>query len=63
MPVDEGQIAAIADADARANYRILLDFRARLLVAPTLEACYLACTPAAMSACRRCSSTSWRRSS
>ena len=41
MPVDEGQIAAIADADARANYRILLDFRARLLAAPTLEACYL----------------------
>jgi Family of unknown function (DUF6352) len=35
------QIDAMADADARSNYRILLDFRARLLAAPTLEACYL----------------------
>ena len=32
---------AVADADVRANYRILLDFRARLLAAPTVEACYL----------------------
>jgi len=42
MPVEAAAIEAIADADARANYRILLDFRARLLAAPTLEACYLA---------------------
>ncbi len=41
MPVGAAQIEAIADADARSNYRILLDFRARLLAAPTLEACYL----------------------
>jgi len=41
MQVDTAQIEAIADADARSNYRIVLDFRARLLAAPTLEACYL----------------------
>ena len=41
MQVDAGSIEAVADADVRANYRILLDFRARLLAAPTLEACYL----------------------
>jgi hypothetical protein len=40
MQVQAAQIDAIADADARSNYRILLDFRARLLAAPTLEACY-----------------------
>ena len=41
MPVAPGEIEAMADADARSNYLILLDFRARLLAAPTLEACYL----------------------
>jgi hypothetical protein len=41
MPVGSAQIEAIADIDARSNYRIMLDFRARLLAAPTLEACYL----------------------
>ena len=41
MQVQAAQIDAIADTDARSNYRILLDFRARLLAAPTLEACYL----------------------
>ena len=41
MRVEAAQVDAIADADARSNYRILLDFRARLLQAPTLEACYL----------------------
>ena len=41
MRVEQAQIEAVADADARANYRIMLDFRARLLAAPTLEACYL----------------------
>jgi len=35
------RIVELADADARDNYRILLDFRARLLCAPSLEACYL----------------------
>jgi hypothetical protein len=41
MQVEAAQIDAIADADARANYRILLDFRRRLLAVPTLEACYV----------------------
>ena len=39
--VEAAEIESMADADARSNYRILLDFRARLLAAPTLEACYL----------------------
>lgn len=33
-------LEAIADADARDNYRILLRFRDRLLAAGTVEACY-----------------------
>ncbi len=41
MRVEAAQVDALADADARSNYRILLDFRAHLLDAPTLEACYL----------------------
>ena len=41
LPVAPERIAAMADADVRSNYRVLLDFRARLLAAPTLEACYL----------------------
>jgi len=41
MQVEAAQIEAMADADARSNYRILLDFRTRLLAASTLEACYL----------------------
>lgn len=41
MQVEAVQIEAMADADARSNYRILLDFRTRLLTVPTLEACYL----------------------
>jgi len=41
MQVEAAQIEAMADADTRSNYRIVLDFRARLLAAPTLEACYL----------------------
>ncbi|MBE0614904.1 MAG: hypothetical protein IH604_14635 [Burkholderiales bacterium] len=39
--VSAAQIDAIADADARSNYRVMLDFRARLLAASTLETCYL----------------------
>ena len=38
--VEESAIAAIADADARDNYRILLQFRDRLLAAGTVEGCY-----------------------
>jgi Family of unknown function (DUF6352) len=40
-PVTEAQLAAIEDADARENYRIVLGFRDRLLEAATIEACYL----------------------
>jgi hypothetical protein len=38
--VAESELAAIADADARDNYRILLRFRDRLLGADSVEACY-----------------------
>jgi hypothetical protein len=38
--VAEGELAAVADADARENYRVILKFRERLLGAPTLEAFY-----------------------
>jgi Family of unknown function (DUF6352) len=34
-------VAAIADADARENWTVMLDFRDRLLAAPTLEAAYV----------------------
>lgn len=40
-PVEAAAIESIADTDARSNYRVLLDFRERLLAAPTLEACYV----------------------
>ncbi len=38
--VGEGEIAALADADARENWRFLLGWRDGLLAAPTLEAAY-----------------------
>ena len=38
--VTEAEIEAIADADARDNYRVVLRFRDRLLGAGTVEACY-----------------------
>jgi Family of unknown function (DUF6352) len=41
-PVSAGEIAAIADADARENWQLLVDFRDRLLRHPTLESTYLA---------------------
>ena len=37
----EPDIAAVADVDARDNYRIWLRFRDRLLAAPTLESAYV----------------------
>ena len=40
--VDDALLAAIADEDARENYRIMLRFRKRLMSAPSLEACYAA---------------------
>lgn len=38
--VTAGEVAAIADQDARENYRVMLRFRDRLLAQPTLEAFY-----------------------
>jgi hypothetical protein len=38
--VTDTQIAAIADADARENYRVMMRFRDRLLAAESLEAFY-----------------------
>ncbi len=40
MPVAEQQLAAIRDADARENHRVMLHFRDRLLAARSLEAFY-----------------------
>lgn len=39
-PVSDAELAALADADARDNYRVLLRFRDRLLDAGTLERFY-----------------------
>jgi hypothetical protein len=39
-PVAIGELDTIEDPDARSNYRIWLEFRARLLDAESLEACY-----------------------
>jgi hypothetical protein len=38
--VQDAEIEALADPDARDNYRVMLRFRKRLLEAPTLEAFY-----------------------
>ena len=39
-PIAAGDLDAVEDADARANLKVWLDFRARLLEADSLEACY-----------------------
>ena len=39
--VEPGAVAAIADPDARENWAVMLNFRDRLLAAPTLEAAYV----------------------
>jgi hypothetical protein len=39
-PVADDELAAVEDADARGNFRIWLEFRARLLGADSVEACY-----------------------
>jgi hypothetical protein len=41
MSVAADAVAAIADPDARENWTVMLDFRDRLLAAPTLEAAYV----------------------
>ncbi len=38
--VEADELAAIEDGDTRFNYRVLLDFRQRLLAAPDVESCY-----------------------
>src|SRR5687767_9818844 len=38
--VAEAEISAVADPDARENYRVMMRFREQLLAAPTLEAFY-----------------------
>lgn len=38
--ISAAEISAIADEDARENYRVMLRFREQLLAAPTLEASY-----------------------
>jgi len=40
-PVSRAEIGAIADADARDNWRVMLAFRDQLVCHPTLEAAYL----------------------
>src|SRR5258707_3277663 len=39
-PVSRAEIAALADADARENWTLMVDFRDRLISAPSLEALY-----------------------
>jgi hypothetical protein len=39
-PVTPAELESIEDADARSNYRVWLEFRERLLDAPSVEACY-----------------------
>src|SRR4030081_4039961 len=41
-PVGADDIAAIADADARENWALMIAFRDHLLAHPTLEAAYVA---------------------
>jgi hypothetical protein len=41
-PVTAADIAAVADADARENYELLIAWRDHLLMYPTIEAAYLA---------------------
>jgi len=38
--VSPGELEAVEDPDARFNFRVLLDFFARLRAAPSIEACY-----------------------
>src|SRR6266478_5823939 len=41
-PVSRADIAALADADARENWTLMVNFRDRLISAPSLEALYTA---------------------
>ena len=39
--VSDRRLAGLADPDARENYRLVLNFRDRLVAASTIEECYL----------------------
>ncbi len=41
-PVSSADIARLADADARENWSFMMNFRDRLMAAPSLEAVYVA---------------------
>jgi hypothetical protein len=41
LPIAHDAIASISDADARENWQVMLDFRNKLIAAPTLEAAYV----------------------
>ena len=58
--VSKADIAALADADARENWSFMMNFRDRLMAAPSLEAVYVSAgpqrrrRPAADLSCRNC---------
>ena len=54
-PVSSAEIAAMADADARENWQLMLAFRDRLVAARTVEAAYVDLVRAGAPAWRRCS--------
>ena len=58
-PVSADEIAAIADADARENWQVMIAFRDRLLRHPTLEAAYLDDRAQRRERSRTSSSISW----
>ena len=53
-PVSGAEIAAVADADARENYELLIAWRDHLLAYPTIEAAYLALVRRGPARRRRC---------
>ena len=57
-PVVPAEIAAIADADARENWQVMVAFRDQLLAHRTLEAAYLDIDAPRSARRRICSSTS-----
>ena len=58
-PVAAAEIAAIADADARENWQMMIAFRDHLLRHKTLEAAYADLVRNGSARRRLCSSTSW----
>ena len=62
-PYRQPEIAAIADADARENWQVMLAFRDLLMRHPTLEGAYLDIVRNGTGKPRSCSSISWCMSS